>query len=248
MEFMKKYIHIAKLIKPKLSEEASTVIAKEYARLRSLNTESSQMARTQPITARSLETMIRLSTAHARSRMSKLVTKDDALVAIELVQFAYFKRVLEKEKKKRKQHDEDEEDMEVDADDADGNEKDDEEEGRSAAKRLRKDGPENSEDPHDLDSEEAESRKKKLPDSEADTEETMEVEEELSDQRLKNFKARLSTLFTNEREASLSLDKVLEWMLDESQNFTRGEVLGSLKRMEAAGEIFQAEGIVFIIS
>jgi len=102
---MKKYIHIAKCIKPQLTSEAGKVIAEEYTRLRSQNTDNGQMARTQPITARSLETMIRLSTAHARARMSKLVTKDDALAAIELVQFAYFKKILEKEKKKRKQND-----------------------------------------------------------------------------------------------------------------------------------------------
>jgi len=117
MEFMKKYIHIAKCIKPVLSSEASKVISEEYTRLRSLNTDNTHMARTQPITARSLETMIRLSTAHARARMSKTVAKEDALAAIELVQFAYFKRVLEKEKKRRRdresESESDDEEMEV---------------------------------------------------------------------------------------------------------------------------------------
>lgn len=52
--------------------------------------------------------MIRLSTAHAKARLSKNVTADDAHAAIELVEFAYFKRVLEKEKKKRRRHDSEE--------------------------------------------------------------------------------------------------------------------------------------------
>lgn len=55
-----------------------------------------------------METLIRLSTAHAKARLSKNVTADDAHAAIELVEFAYFKRVLEKEKKKRRRHDSEE--------------------------------------------------------------------------------------------------------------------------------------------
>lgn len=37
--------------------------------------------------------MIRLGTAHAKARLSKTVDLEDAQAAIELVQFAYFKKV-----------------------------------------------------------------------------------------------------------------------------------------------------------
>ena len=48
-----------------------------------------------------------MATAHAKARLSKNVEDEDARAAIELVQFAYFKRVLEKERKKRRRHDRD---------------------------------------------------------------------------------------------------------------------------------------------
>uniref|UniRef100_A0A3B5LK93 DNA replication licensing factor MCM3 n=1 Tax=Xiphophorus couchianus TaxID=32473 RepID=A0A3B5LK93_9TELE len=109
-EFMRKYIHVAKIITPVLTEEAANHIAEEYSRLRSQEQLAADVARTSPVTARTLETLIRLSTAHAKARMSKAVELEDTEVAVELVQFAYFKKVLEKEKKRtRKERDSDSE-------------------------------------------------------------------------------------------------------------------------------------------
>uniref|UniRef100_A0A8C8AX73 DNA replication licensing factor MCM3 n=1 Tax=Otus sunia TaxID=257818 RepID=A0A8C8AX73_9STRI len=109
MEFMRKYIHVAKMIKPVLTQESASYIAEEYSRLRSQSQINSDIARTSPVTARTLETLIRLSTAHAKARMNKTVDLQDAEAAVELVQFAYFKKVLEKEKKRRKQAEDDSE-------------------------------------------------------------------------------------------------------------------------------------------
>jgi DNA replication licensing factor MCM3 len=114
-EFVKKYLEIAKCLKPSLTEEACEMIGEEYAKLRSQDFENSDVARTQPVTARALETLIRLSTAHAKARLSKTVDAVDAETAIELVQFAYFKKVLPKDKKKRR-HDDSEGEEEEDID------------------------------------------------------------------------------------------------------------------------------------
>ncbi|RXN15248.1 maternal DNA replication licensing factor mcm3-like isoform X1 [Labeo rohita] len=86
MEFIRKYIHVAKLVKPVLTQEASDYIAEEYSRLRSHDQVNSDSARTMPVTARALETMIRLSTAHAKARMSKTIDLRDAEAALELMQ------------------------------------------------------------------------------------------------------------------------------------------------------------------
>merc|ERR1711915_386421 len=102
VQFMKKYIHIAKCIKPTLTEAACEILADEYANLRSDDFEDG-VARTQPVTARALETLIRLATAHAKARLSKQIEEEDAELAIQLVQFAYFKKVLEKPGKRRSQ-------------------------------------------------------------------------------------------------------------------------------------------------
>merc|ERR1719273_891463 len=114
-ELVKKYIEIAKCLKPTLTEEACVMIGEEYAKLRSQDFEGGDVARTQPVTARALETLIRLSTAHAKARLSKTVDAEDAETAIELVQFAYFKKVDKKDKKKRR-HDSGSEEEEEDID------------------------------------------------------------------------------------------------------------------------------------
>lgn len=107
---------------PTLSQEAADAIAEEYSRLRSHEVENPDVARTQPVTARALETLIRLATAHARARLSKVIDADDAQSAIELVQFAYFKRVLEKPRKRRKQDGDEGEDVDEEEDGATGDE------------------------------------------------------------------------------------------------------------------------------
>lgn len=63
-KFLRKYLHFAKTrMKPVLTEEARECIAGRYAEMRSRQNE-----RTLPVTARSLETIIRLASAHAKVR------------------------------------------------------------------------------------------------------------------------------------------------------------------------------------
>lgn len=82
--FLRKYVQYAKeRIAPVLTQEAIDVIVKTYSDLRNdSNTKKS------PITARTLETLIRLSSAHAKVRLSKIVERQDSRVAANLLRFA----------------------------------------------------------------------------------------------------------------------------------------------------------------
>lgn len=101
MPFIKKYIQYAKQrIKPELSQEAVNYIVACYSSLRNDELEGNQR-KTSPMTARTLETLIRLSTAHAKARLSNVVLEQDAKIAESILRFALFKEVIEPERRKR---------------------------------------------------------------------------------------------------------------------------------------------------
>ncbi|KAK5657688.1 hypothetical protein OQA88_2760 [Cercophora sp. LCS_1] len=124
--FMKKYIQYAKTrIKPVLTQEASDRIADIYVGLRNDDMESNQR-KTSPMTVRTLETLIRLATAHAKSRLSNRVEERDAAAAEAILRFALFKEVVQDESRKKRRKtrpveaDDDEDSSEEDSDDDDG--------------------------------------------------------------------------------------------------------------------------------
>ncbi|KAL0310555.1 UNVERIFIED_CONTAM: DNA replication licensing factor MCM32 [Sesamum angustifolium] len=94
INFLKKYIHYAKnRIQPELTDEASEHIATAYAELRSASS-NVKTGGTLPITARTLETIIRLSTAHAKLRLRRQVLKSDAEAALKVLNFAIYHQEL----------------------------------------------------------------------------------------------------------------------------------------------------------
>jgi len=233
MKFMRKYVHIAKAITPKLTKDAASMLADEYAKLRSQESISAaNVARTTPVTPRTLETLIRLSTAHAKARLSKEVTAEDAEAAIELIQFAYFKKVLEKEKKKRRKSgggdatDTESEEEAMDEEAAEGN-AESRKRKRTGRRKLYTAGEE-GEDPYDFDKSEAEEssadeaeirpqRKKRTPASSVDEDaDTIAASDSVSqvapgsitDDRLKIFKTRLLRMFQAERAQTLPVETV----------------------------------------
>ncbi|KXS17884.1 MCM-domain-containing protein [Gonapodya prolifera JEL478] len=110
MPFLKKYVHYAKSrIKPTLTGEATEIISAAYVNLRaeekSTNADIEKgvtRMKTLPVTVRTLETLIRLATAHAKARLSSRVEEQDARKAQEIVQFMLFQEVPKKQRKRRK--------------------------------------------------------------------------------------------------------------------------------------------------
>ncbi|XP_075717006.1 DNA replication licensing factor MCM3 [Rhinoderma darwinii] len=240
-EFMRKYIHVAKLYKPLLTAEAANYIAEEYSRLRNQEQMSSDVARTSPVTARSLETLIRLSTAHAKVRMSKTVQLQDAEAAVELVQYAYFKKVLEKDKKRRKRDEEtdteEEEQQQVTT------------ERRTRKKRKAAGATEGEEhDPYDFSDTEETTPDVQSPKTPASRKSESSEKSGLSGDRLKDFKAALLDAFKSAHAQSIAMPALMDTINKNNEApFLAGEVKAALELMEEANHIMVSENIVFLI-
>lgn len=122
--FIKKYIQYAKREKPILTKGAADHIVTAYSALRNDELDSGTR-RTSPITARTLETLIRLSTAHAKARLSKRVEQKDAEIAEQILRFALFKEVVEDERRKRRKITRDPDAMSTDGESSDDDDNED---------------------------------------------------------------------------------------------------------------------------
>ncbi|XP_030375934.1 DNA replication licensing factor Mcm3 [Scaptodrosophila lebanonensis] len=261
VEFMRKYIHIAKCMKPKLSEQACEAIANEYSRLRSQEAVDTDVARTQPITARTLETLIRLATAHARARISKTVTIDDAHSAIELVQFAYFKKVLEKERSGKRRRDgasSDEDDSATVASQQSPSRRS--KRTRTDATDAMHDSDEDIETPQpdagDLTRRET---RRSLPvdasgsvftqtNGESSEGTVLPSSANITEERLGVFKNGLQRLFREAREQSLPLARITVAINEKTtEPFSSGEIQAAVHRMTEDNQIMVADEIVFLI-
>ena len=87
-QLLKKYISYARhTVFPKLSMQACGVIKDFYIALRENACNSSN---TLPITSRSLDSLIRLSQARAKLELRAIVTRDDAIDVVKLIQESIF--------------------------------------------------------------------------------------------------------------------------------------------------------------
>ena len=100
MAFLKKFLQYAKRMEPVLTENAGTLIGAMYAELR---TDQASKVNGYPITARCLETLIRLSTAHAKGRLSEEVEEEDVREAMRIIKSAIDGSKDEREEEKERE-------------------------------------------------------------------------------------------------------------------------------------------------
>ncbi|CAJ1077313.1 DNA replication licensing factor MCM3 [Xyrichtys novacula] len=251
-EFMRKYIHIAKAVTPVLTEEAANHIAEEYSRLRSQEQMGADIARTSPVTARTLETLIRLSTAHAKARMSKAVEMEDSEVAVELVQFAYFKKVLEKEKKRSRQERDSGSEEEEEAESTQNSQKTTRKRGRRGSQGSEPLSPYDFSEDQDVPEIQAGTPKPAKKPREEE-EEAMDAtpqtgDSELSAERMKEFKSSLFAVFQSAHAQSVKMQTLMDNINKELQSpFTEPEVRTALARMQDDNQVMVADDIIFLI-
>ncbi|XP_048063112.1 DNA replication licensing factor MCM3 [Megalobrama amblycephala] len=249
--FMRKYIHVAKALSPVLTQEAANHIAEEYSRLRSQEQLGSDIARTSPVTARTLETLIRLSTAHAKARMSKVVELLDTEVAVELVQFAYFKKVLEKERKRSRNGGQDAASEDEEEEDEAQETPRPQRKRRRQSERRPSQGSE-SYDPYDFDTE-TDIPQIQSPAPARQDEEPVDTPDQnghtgLSDDRLKEFKTALLEVFRSAHAQSVGMIALMESLNKSCPSpFNETEVRAALARMQDDNQVMVADDIIFLI-
>lgn len=269
--FMRKYVHLAKGLKPQLTKEAADLISEEYTKLRNVEhvEGGDNMAKTQPITARTLETLIRLSTAHAKARLSNKVEARDAEIAIELIRFACFKKVFEKEKKSKRKEaahsdEEEEEENEVGEEMEQGDKENETPSQQKAGKKQQSKGKrkaessEEEEDEEEMEEDAAKDEAEKpaskrtrrrtqlASQSQNSTNTTTSSMPILTSEKLKDFKGILFKLFHKERTQAITMNSILE-NVKENSKFTDNDIKAALNTMQDDNQIMLSDDTVFLI-
>ena len=105
-DFLRKYIHYAKSkINPTLTKEATDYISLSWSKLREKSMSDDIKRKVIPVTVRTLESLIRLSTAFAKARLSQKVEKIDAVQAVDLLLNTIFQENNSKEDEEDNQMD-----------------------------------------------------------------------------------------------------------------------------------------------
>ncbi|KRX73148.1 Zygotic DNA replication licensing factor mcm3, partial [Trichinella sp. T6] len=245
LDFLRKYIQYAKKINPVFTENACEYISEKYADLRSFDEKHSDKEKTMPVTARMLETMIRLSTAFAKIRFGKKITTADAEKAYSLLSYAKPQERLDSNESKKKKSK-----LNIDEDDGD-----------ESTPKTKKKGDETAEDVYEFDSESSDAEeisfqqsKQRLRQStqqqsrEEDEEDTTQTPA-ISVDRFSAFRRHLRQAFDNRRTELMSKDEAIASIQEQASNnrYSNGEIVAALERLSDENSIMMADGNIFLI-
>ena len=236
VQFVKKYIQYAKSrITPVLSRGAADWISNVYANLR--NDElAGNKKNTAPLTARTLETLIRLATAHAKARLSATVEELDAEAAEGILRYALFKEVV-RPRKAGKRHRANEwraaDDEDVQMDDADA-----QAQAQAAAAAAAAD-----EDTRDMDEAERELGGA-LPAAEEQERAARRSARPRAAPQLAAFRERVATVLRERfrEEQAIPLEELLAALNDTGAPFSAEEARAALQAMHDANQIMLDDG------
>lgn len=200
------------------------------------------------MTARTLETLIRLATAHAKARLSVKVTARDAQAAVDMVHFAIFAKVMSKPRARAR----------IEASDGEEYQEDEEVDENGEPTEGERKKRTKSDDPYEYDEEDDESdeRRKRVrrskggptsPTTEG-VQQAASVEErvQVSDARLAEFRQALYQEFKRTQAQSLPLAEIRRAVA--SNGFTsNAEMMTCLDRMQEANQVMTSDDIVFLI-
>ena len=237
--FLRKYIYYAKsTINPELTQQANDYISNMWVKLRdkSLNPDWDGKDKAVPITVRTLETLIRLATAHAKLRLSKKIEKVDAHAASQLLMYSLFNETEE---------DEDENIMDID----ENIEQEPEKKSKRGRKKKEEEEIQIEEDEPPVKEEKKSKRKKKKAEEDDDEiNELIESELEGSEQKeINNFVYKI--IYDNSHKKELQTILVEELYSKVKQHkdakkykiTTKNKLKNVLKNLEKDGKIFVSE-------
>jgi DNA replication licensing factor MCM3 len=201
-------------------------ISEAYADLRTANP-NDNTRRTLPVTARSLETLIRLSTAHARARLSNKIEASDCDAAIELLQFALYNDATAKADLDTEENDRRRANATVDN-------------GRRQRRRL----DSGQEDSNEQAAEDAE--------QDMDVEESRDGAMEDDTERFEVFKNAVSSALQEfqenpENENGIRVEDLEARVQTNKLKYRRAEVEDMLRRLETENRLMYSDGLIFPI-
>jgi len=234
-EFIRKYILYAKSrIQPSLSDDAREFVNQEYAKLR-----QEQEMKTLPVTARQLESFIRLSTAHAKARLSLVVEVEDSKQALKIMRYALY-------------HDTEVRMAGVDSDDEEevaeeNTEKPKRKQAASGGDMKRKKAATLESDSED---ENVNTLNQDRPEEDSSEDEYTAVDE--SSDRYKVVLMTVSQLFRQTRKEEITLEEITKAMLvyakqTKTKVYSSKELVSILDRLDQRNKIMFRDGVAYKI-